>query len=170
VVNRAAAAFLAAALAVAGCAEEAGTEGTGTGVTAGDEVAILRAFPPSTSGGYDAEAREVHRDAPSWAEAWKRANAHMAPVPAAPAVDFSKEMVALAALGRKPSAGYGVEIVGVRKAGGKVRILFALHEPPPGAMAATVLTNPWHAVVLPRGDEPVEWVRYEAPSAPPPGK
>jgi len=163
-----AAAILAAALAASGCREDAAPPVAEAETTAGDEVGILRAFPPSASGGIEAAAQEVLRDAPSWAAAWKRANAHMAPVPSAPEVDFAKEMVALAALGQKPSAGFGVEIVGVRRAEGKVRILYAVSEPPPGGMSATVLTNPWHAVVLARTDDPVEWVRYEPPASPPP--
>jgi protease stability complex PrcB-like protein len=171
VVSRIAAILLAAAIAAAGCREEPAPPAPSApeeDATAGEEVGILRAFPPSTSGGHAAPAREILRDAPSWAAAWKRANAHMAPIPAAPEVDFSKEMVALAALGEKPSAGFGVEIVGARLAEGKLRILYAEHEAPPGGMAATVITHPWHAVVIARTDDPVEWVRYAAPTPAPP--
>lgn len=164
--GRFAAAVLAAALAAAGCGDDAAPVNPGDAATTGDEVGVLRGFPPSTSGGYATPAQEVLRDAPAWAAAWKRANAHMAPVPAAPEVDFGKEMVALAALGERRSAGYGVEIVGARRSEGKLRVLYAVHEPPAGTVSAAVMTNPWHAVVLPRTDDPVEWVRYAPPGAP----
>jgi hypothetical protein len=169
VVNRgtALAVALAASLSASGCGEEPGPE-PASGAPAGEEVGVLRAFPPSPSGGYATASQEVLRDPAAWAAAWKRANAHQAPVPAAPAVDFGKEMVALAALGERPSAGFGIEIVGARREGGSLRILYSVTEPAPGGMSATVMTQPWHAVVLPRSDGPVEWVKYAAPTTAPP--
>ena len=157
-------------LAAAGCRDDAAAPAPAPGAdpaAVGDEISILRKFPPSASGGYAAPAQEIHRDSASFATAWKRANAHMAPVPAAPAVDFSKEMVALVALGQKPNSGFTVEIVGIRRTESALRILFAAREPAPGTMSAAVMTNPWHAVVLPRDDGPIEWTPYAAPGATP---
>jgi hypothetical protein len=148
--------------AVAGCREETTTSPAATGDAAevGDEVSILRKFPPSASGGYAAAAQEIHRDAASFAAAWKKANAHLAPIPAPPAVDFAKEMVALVALGQKTNGGWSVEIVGLRKTESGLRVLYAVRQPAPGAMTAAVMTNPWHAVVLMRHDGAVEWSKY----------
>ena len=165
-VTRAAAAAvaLAAAWAASGCGEE---EGVLTAVPVeeeGEAVEILRSLPASTSGGIRTPLRTVVRDPVLWAELWAKANAHVAPIPKAPAVDFAKEMAALAALGEKPSAGWSIQIVGVRAADGKLRLLVAERSPPKGSAAAAVITDPWHAVVLPRSDLPVEWVPYEAPS------
>jgi len=173
VVRTARTGLLAAALlaAAAGCGDGPATAPPPEDVAAvGDEVAILRKFPASSSGGYAAAANEVHRDAASFAAAWKKASAHLAPPPAAPPVDFATEMVALAALGRKPNAGWGVEIVGLRRTDAGLRILYAVREPAAGEMSATVLTNPWHAVVVPREDGPVEWALYTPPGAPPKAK
>ena len=154
--------------AAAGCREEAAAPTTGPDpAEVGDELAILRKFPPSASGGYAAPAQEIHRDAASFASAWKKANAHIAPIPATPAVDFSKEMVALVALGQKPNSGFSVEIVGIRRTESSLRILFAAREPAAGTMSAAVMTNPWHAVVLPRDDGPIEWTAYAPPGAAP---
>jgi hypothetical protein len=86
-------------------------------------------------------------------------------------VDFSKEMVAFAALGTKPSGGWSVEIVGARAEGGKLVVLYAERGPAKGAPAATVMTSPWHAAVLAKSDLPIEWTRYAPPAVPPaPGK
>lgn len=159
-------------LAAAGCGDEAAAPSPTSGAdpaAVGDELSILRKFPPSASGGYAAPAQEIHRDAASFATAWKKANAHMAPVPPPPAVDFSKEMVALVALGQKPNSGFSVEIVGIRRTESSLRILFAAREPAAGTMSAAVMTNPWHAVVLTRDDGPIEWTPY-APPGPAPAK
>jgi hypothetical protein len=153
---------LAAAL-LAGCGEEAGApEGAG-GAAEGEEVALLRSFPASPSGGILEAGRRLVRDAGDWERTWALANQHFAPVPKAPPVDFGKEMVAVASLGEKRTGGHSVQIVGARSAGGKLRILYAERAPAPGAVEIQVITRPWHAVVLPRSELPVEWVRYEAP-------
>jgi len=168
VVTRSGASLLLALLLAAaspGCskAEEPAAGDGAAGEIPGDEVHLVRTFPPSTSGGLPAPARTVVRDAAAWAALWAKANANMAPVPKEPAVDFAKEMVAVAALGERRSAGYSVEIVGARRDAGTIRILVAEREPPAGAVVAQVITAPWHAVVLPRSDDPVLWEKYEAP-------
>ena len=154
-------------IAAAGCREEkaAPTAATDDAAAVGDEVSILRKFPPSASGGYAAPAQEVHRDAASFASAWKKANAHLAPIPAVPPVDFAKEMVALVALGQKPNGGWSVEIVGLRRTESALRILYSVRAPAPGAMSAAVITHPWHAVVLTRDEGPIEWSEYSPPGA-----
>jgi hypothetical protein len=158
------AAALAAALALAGCGEKAPAPPAGTPAGEEDAAAILRKFPAATSGGFAEPARTVIRDAAAWEAAWKKGNAHRSPVPKAPPVDFAKEMVAVAALGTKPTGGWSVEIVGARVESGGLKILWAERGPGDGP-AAAVITEPWHAVVLHRSDLPVEWVAYVAPTA-----
>lgn len=161
----AAATLLMAALLAGGCRKaEEGPAGPRTvEEIPGDEVRFLRTFPASPNGGFLAPERAVIRDAAAWTKAWARANAGSVPVPREPAVDFQKEMVALAALGQRRTAGCSVEIVGARKDGGKLRLLVAEREPPPNDSTAQVMSSPWHAVVLPASDLPIEWGKYEAP-------
>lgn len=163
------ASLVAAALLVTGC--DKGNGGAGGGGTAGavggesEEVPFLRKFPASTSGGPAEAMRTVVRDPVIWADLWAKANAHIAPVPMAPTVDFAKEMVAFAGLGDRKTAGYSVEIVGKREEGGKLVLLVAERDPPKDAPVAAVGTAPWHAVVLAKSDLPVEWRKYEPPHA-----
>ncbi len=157
---------VAAAAAAAGCGkkEEAAKEGDGKAMELpGEEFAILRTFPASTSGGVPEPTRTVLRDQARWDALWAQANSNVAPVPKAPTVDFTKEMVAFAALGRRKSAGYSVEIVGARQDGGNLHLLVAERDPPKGSAVAQVETSPWHAVVLRKSDLPVLWDLYEAP-------
>jgi hypothetical protein len=166
------AAFLGAALLAAllpACRDEAAEDGEDPPAAEagkdGAEVAPVRKFPAAPSGGLREPARMVITDPVVWEATWAKANSHLAPVPKAPRVDFAKEMVALAALGEKPTAGWSVEIVGARREGGRLRILYAERGPPKDAVAAAVITRPWHAVVLPRETLPAEWVPYQAPGA-----
>jgi hypothetical protein len=125
------------------------------------EAPFLRTFPASTGGGPADPIRTVVRDPAAWAELWAKANAHVTPVPKAPAVDFSKEMVAFAGLGPKPTTGYSVEIVGVSKESGKLVLLLIEREPLKSLPVAAAATSPWHAVVLAKSDLAVEWQKYE---------
>ena len=158
---KSAAILAAAVLLFAGCGKEPADDAPAA--DGAEVVEFLRKYPPSTGGGLSAPARTVVRDPVIWADLWARANAHIAPVPKAPAVDFTKEMVALAALGERRTAGFSVEIVGARKEGGRLVLLVAEREPAKDAVVAAATTAPWHAVVLAKGDLPVEWRKYEAP-------
>lgn len=158
------AAVLAAALVLSGCGEKAPAPAAGTEAGEEDAAAILREFPAETSGGFTEPTRAVLRDAAAWEAAWRKGNAHRSPVPKAPAIDFAKEMVAVAALGTKPTGGWSVEIVGARVEGGGLKVLWAERGPGDGPAAAAI-THPWHAVVLHRSDLPVEWVAYVPKSA-----
>ncbi len=128
----------------------------------GAEVAILRTFPASPSGGLRAETKAVVKDGKAWEEIWAKANEHLAPVPKAPTVDFGKEMVAVYGCGERKTGGWSAEVVGARKLEGKLRILYAVRAPAKDAVTTQALTMPWHAVVLPRSEEPVEWAEYRA--------
>ncbi len=67
-----------------------------------------------------------------------------------PKVDFSKELVAGVFLGSRPTAGFGVEIVGVREDGGALVVQYRETRPAPGAVVAQVLTMPYHIVAIAR--------------------
>ena len=161
----AAAAVLAAGL-VSGCRkmEESPGGAAASDGSAGDAVAILRGIPAESSGGFHDAANTIARDGKSWERLWEQANREHSPIPRAPAVDFGKEMVALAAMGEKPTPGWSIEIVGARNLDGKFRILYAEHAPDGKKAVPPLPTSPWHAVVLPKSDDPVEWVRYEPPA------
>jgi hypothetical protein len=67
-----------------------------------------------------------------------------------PKVDFSKELVAGVFLGSRPTAGFGVEIVGVREDGAALVVQYRETRPAPGAVVAQVLTMPYHIVAIAR--------------------
>lgn len=85
----------------------------------GAEVSIvrLRAEPYSFTfhSGLDKPARIVVRDALIWQSVWTEIYRGTSPVPPAPTIDFSREMVIVAALGARGTGGYGILITGANE-------------------------------------------------------
>ena len=100
----------------------------------------------------DRTERAVRTQA-EWQALWKL---HGASQPAA-TVDFAKEMLAAVFLGTRPTGGYDVEIVGMRREGNAVVIEYVEHRPPADAILTQALTSPFHVVKLPRSEGPVRF-------------
>ncbi|QKT03324.1 protease complex subunit PrcB family protein [Ectothiorhodospiraceae bacterium 2226] len=93
-------------------------------------------------------AHIVVRDAQSWRDLWEE-RLHGAP----PAIDFEREMVVGAALGTRPSGGYGIRIErAVLDEEGTLVVTLRELAPPPGAMLSQAFTQPFHFVRVPRVD------------------
>src|SRR5207237_965961 len=59
--------------------------------------------------------------------------------------------------GEKPTAGYGIEIIGAIGDMDGVRLIVEEHPLGPGMLAAQVLTSPFHIVSFPRTEREVRW-------------
>jgi hypothetical protein len=92
----------------------------------------------------DSPQQVVARTAEQWTALWR---AH-APDREPPAVDFSKDMVVAVFLGSRPTAGFRVEIVGIREEKGKTIVQYREARPPSGAITAQVITAPFHIVTV----------------------
>src|SRR5687768_7556191 len=57
-----------------------------------------------------APLRAVVRDATTWRGAWATIWGDVSPAPALPTVDFSRDMVVVAALGQRPTGGFSIVI------------------------------------------------------------
>jgi len=160
------AAAAALALAAGGCRKSEEGPSAPASELGGEAVKFIRSYPAGTSGGFDRPLRTVVRDAAMLEEVWKKAQSAMAPVPKAPPLDFTKEMAILAAMGTRPTSGYSIEVVSVNEEGGKMVVWVAERSPGKEEIVTQVVTSPWHLVVLPRRDLPVEWKEYVPPTAP----
>ena len=89
-----------------------------------------------------------------WKALWK----DHAPAAEIPVIDFSKTMVVGVFLGSKPSAGYGVEIVGVHIQEQELVVEYVQKQPARGTIAAQMLTEPYHLVTVPKHAGPVRFV------------
>ncbi len=93
----------------------------------------------------DAELREL----------WRQ----HAPDRAVPAVDFSREMVVAVFMGSRPNAGFSTAIVSATAANGALVVRYSETKPAPGAVAAQILTFPYHIVAIPKAD--VNQVKFD---------
>ena len=99
--------FVTALAAITGCASSlATTPPVGTTVP----IMRFRAEPYSFSynSGMDQPARLVVRDDATWRELWSKIHNRQTPIPAVPAVDFSQEIIVIAALGSRATGGYSI--------------------------------------------------------------
>lgn len=101
--------------------------------------------------------RVVARDAAAWQAVWADMMGNVVPVPEAPKVDFARHQVVAAFMGQRNTGGYSIKITRV-EAGERIVVHVKESSPPPDAMVTMALTAPYHTVVIPRSDKPVEFV------------
>lgn len=105
---------------------------------------------------YQKPARLVIRNTDAWEQLWPQLAGSNAS--AAPAVDFDRDMVLVAAMGLRSTGGYSISVEGVFEStdGIYVRVL----ESVPGSRCGTTqaLTAPVTVVTIPQRDGPVIWL------------
>jgi hypothetical protein len=78
-----------------------------------------------------------------------------------PRVDFSKEMVAGVFLGSRPTAGFGITIVGTREESAALVVQYRETRPARGLITAQVITSAYHIVALPTRAGDVKFERID---------
>jgi hypothetical protein len=99
----------------------------------------------------------VARTAVEWTTLWRQHS----PDRPRPTVDFARDMVAGVFLGSRPSAGFAIDIVSARYEHGALVVRYRETIPPPGAIAAQVITSAYCIVALPRRDGDVRFDRIQ---------
>jgi len=107
-----------------------------------------------TMSSIDQPLQVVIRSQAEWEGLWKR---HGAGQPA-PAVDFRLVMVVGVFLGSRPTAGYKVDIVEIRKTPDGIVVEYREGKPAPDRMVAQIITAPFHLVSCDRQDGAVTFV------------
>jgi len=95
------------------------------------------------------------RSADEWSALWKTHD----PGGQMPAIDFSREMVVAVFLGSRPTGGYGVEIVRAVGNSGTLVVEYRETAPSPDAIAAQILTAPYHLAAIPKHDGEVRFLK-----------
>ena len=115
-----------------------------------------------TGSGIWDQLRLVVRDRDTWVDVWKRIHSldpsHTRPeLPPLPEIDFSREMVVVAAMGRRPSSAYSIIIDGAYayEVNYRLEVVVRSMENRKGCGAWTVMTAPVDIVRLPRTDRSV---------------
>jgi hypothetical protein len=93
--------------------------------------------------------RTVVRDSADWRTLWARINRPFIPAPALPTIDFRREMVVVAGLGTRPSAGYDIVIESVEQDSTGIEVALRRESPAPGCPVAAVMTQPLDVARIP---------------------
>jgi hypothetical protein len=115
-------------------------------------MAVLQALAPAMktiergqTSWIDSPRQAVARTVEEWTRLYRAHNPDKPP----PAVDFSKDMVLAVFLGSRSTAGYGVDIIGMKDVNGALVVQYRQTQPPPGAITAQVITTPYQMVAVP---------------------
>lgn len=110
--------------------------------------------------GFHEPARFVVRDSEQWAEVWSRAFVARSEVPQRPDIDFSKEMVLVAAQGGQGSSGYDIAIDRVDSRDGAIAVDVTTTSPSQDCVVLTVITSPVMMVRTPSSTSQVEYTEH----------
>jgi hypothetical protein len=138
-------------LLLAGCGES-GPTGTLEARNDGSQLRLemRAAFPgPVYSSGMDASSRRVVRTEAQWQALWTLVVRGHQPVPAVPAVDFSREMVVVAAMGSRPTGGYSITVDSVTAGADAIHAYVTERSPGRGCLTTQAFTAPVDAVAIP---------------------
>lgn len=111
----------------------------------------------STYTGVNDSVRAVVRDSANWRALWQRINRIFIPAPALPPIDFSREMVVVAALGARPSAGYDIVIESVEQDSAGIEVALRRTGPAPGCPVPAVMTQPLDVARIPASEQRVRF-------------
>lgn len=101
----------------------------------------------------------VARSPAEWVDLWVLATQGSQPAEDAPAVDFGRRMVLVAAMGRRPTDGFTVRIGSVFEDRERLYAVVTETAPGSGCLTAQALSAPVSAVSIPRSSKPVRFVR-----------
>lgn len=112
--------------------------------------------------GFTTPERRVIRDTAAWSSAWATLWAHNATAPALPAVDFTREMVLVAAMGQRSTGGHDILIDSVAATGSELLVRVRSRSPGAGCATTSALTEPVDIVRVPVRMQAVFFAEYSA--------
>jgi hypothetical protein len=127
------------------------------------QITRLRAEPYSftSASGFDQPARLVISDPTTWATAWQQTFKGSLPVPPVPDVDFSREVIVLAALGSHSTGGYGILVEGASATDTGTSIEIRSISPGSNCVTTQAFTQPVDIARVPRRDGPVAFIEHK---------
>ena len=117
------------------------------------------------SSNLETEMHMVVRTRAEWTDLRAAATRGVEPAREAPAVDFSRRMVLVAAMGRRATDGFAVRIGSVFEDRERVYAVVTVTSPGAGCVTTQAVTAPMSAISIPLSGKPVSFVRRtESPS------
>lgn len=105
------------------------------------------------------EVHEVLKSRADWANLWSAATSGFDPSRDVPAVDFGRDVVLVAALGRRPTGGYEVFFTAVYEDKEYLYAIVTEVSPGIGCLTSQAFTAPVAIVTVPRREKPVRFVK-----------
>ena len=96
-----------------------------------------------------------------WIDLWEKRQGSGAPQRTHPAVDFSRDVVVVAALGSKLTGGYSLEISKIVQTKDNVEVTVRIGAPAPGSTPRGGPTSPFVFVRMKKPDKPVTFKEEE---------
>jgi len=123
-------------------------------------LARLSSTPSSLSfyGGIGRPERLVVRDNATWHTVWASIWSGTAPMPATPNVDFTKEMVIVAALGSRSTGGYSIVVDSAMATSAGLVVWIGTSSPGARCVTTQAFSAPVDVARIQRIDEPVGFV------------
>lgn len=106
--------------------------------------------------------RLVIRDQAAWQQTWNTISIGMSPVSAPPAIDFSREMVIVAALGERPTGGFSIFVDAATETTNGVTITVRSVSPGSGCAVTLAITRPVDIARVTRRDGTVNFAETVA--------
>lgn len=106
----------------------------------------------ATFSGVIDSTRVVIRDRARWREYWARIHSPFVPPPREPEIDFEREMIILAALGRRPSLGYDILIRSATRDSAGIEVQLRRSNPGQGCPVSAAATEPVDLARIPASD------------------
>ena len=124
------------------------------------QIVRLRAEPYSFEfySGLEKPDRIVVRDPIQWDALWAQIYAKQLPVPPVPAIDFSREMLVVVALGSRSSGGYGIIVDGANESENGGIAVTVRSIAPRNCVVTLAFTQPVDIARLPRRDGSVSFI------------
>jgi hypothetical protein len=107
--------------------------------------------------GIPSEMLSVIQDETAWKTFWTMIQSKQTPAPPAPAVDFSRDMIVVAAAGMKPSTGYAMQVISASEAKGEIVVTVEATSPGAGCLNAMMMTSPVDIARIPKRDGKVRF-------------
>jgi len=101
---------------------------------------------------YNEETYLVVKTEAEWAEVWAKHTASHMPTTPYPEINFSKNMVICAFMGKRPTTGYSISIRRIWAEGERIHVEIAKSDPPENLVVSEVITYPYVFASLERTD------------------
>ena len=130
------------------------------GELTGDPIPLTR-LPEANSfrqySGLTDSVRVVVRTEQAWREIWAAVHRDRTEAPALPQVDFERDMLVVAALGARPTGGFGIHVEAAHQEAGYINVLVRRELPGERCGSTQAFTQPVDIVRLPRSPQPVRF-------------